>query len=128
MNKFSELSDFEINVLVARWELMKITLFPVADAKYAEEKEAMVFLVDGRWSETELLDYCNDPSDAWPIILKNKISINFRGVVDSDAVAGEFGWTEAYAINKNPLRAAMEVFLMINSADDKSKTEDKHRD
>ena len=59
-------------------------------------------------------DYCNSPSDAWPIIVENRISI-----VDLSTVAT--GWKaqamylddKPYAVNPNPLRAAMIVFLKM---------------
>ncbi|HCM63745.1 MAG TPA: hypothetical protein DIT05_14565 [Morganella sp. (in: Bacteria)] len=107
MNKYSDKSNFEINKAVAG--ILKLNTITCDRTK--------IVLFDD--AQATPFDPCSNPSDAWPIILKNEISINFRGPVDSGAVAGEFGWTEAYAIHKNPLRAAMEVFLMINSTDDK---------
>lgn len=63
------------------------------------------------------VDYCNNPSDAWPIIMENHITIfspdynkgdsDWRSeLYDSDE--GIFDFTD-----KNPLRAAMIVFLMM---------------
>lgn len=116
MNKYSDKSDFEINVLVARWELMKITLFPVTDAKYSEEKEAMVYLVDGKWSEAELFDYCNDPSDAMPIINEYGISLIYQ--------EGEFQFAtndgNYHSGVSNPLKAAMIIFLMMKGAENET--------
>lgn len=56
-------------------------------------------------------DFCNNPSDSWSIILKNKISV---GATYDDTEQ----WV-AYAPSKtyfdsNPLRAAMIVYLMMN--------------
>lgn len=72
-----------------------------------------------------ILDYCNNPSDAWPIIIENKISINheiarysadslvYSKAYDSGfkifSFNGEMGDTSSRAA----LRAAMIVFLMM---------------
>lgn len=75
----------------------------------------------------EVKDYCNNPSDAWPIIVENSISIVSYGVEFS----AEYGWSAFYGgvcvnynheivsnfeiecSDKNPLRAAMIVYLMM---------------
>lgn len=115
MNKYRDKSDFEINVLVAKLELMKITLFHVYDAKYSDKKESMIYLVGSKWCEAELLDYCNNPADAMPIIIENKIPMkphNYK------LGAWECGGVGMYSsIHKNPYRAAMEVFLMMKDAE-----------
>lgn len=54
-------------------------------------------------------DFCNNPSDAWPIIMKNKITV---GPQEND-IWGAFDTSvENTYDDKNPLRAAMIVFLM----------------
>ena len=58
----------------------------------------------------EAPDYCNNPSDAWPIILENKISIVPTGGWWR-ARPEKTAWPEQF--NDNPLRAAMIVFLMM---------------
>ena len=65
------------------------------------------------------LDYCNKPSDAWPIILENKIGIDtigFKGGEErvwwAELAYDEYG-SNHYAEHENPLRAAMIVFLMM---------------
>lgn len=55
-------------------------------------------------------DYCKNPNDAWPIILNSRIGIKPRGV-DSDWYAYQ-GKIEV--INSNPLRAAMEVYILMS--------------
>ena len=66
-------------------------------------------------------DYCNNPSDAWPIILEHKISVtpykqdgtNWGWQCDGFALyANKDGCFETW--HENPLRAAMIVFLKIN--------------
>lgn len=79
----------------------------------------------------EVKDYCNNPSDAWPIIVENSISIVSYGVEFS----AEYGWSAFYGgvcvnydheiesnfeiecSDKNPLRAAMIVYLMMKDGE-----------
>lgn len=64
-------------------------------------------------------DPCNNPADAWPIILENRISIMQEIKCDCAAFggfsmhhSGQADW-DVCACDKNPLRAAMIVFLMM---------------
>ena len=65
----------------------------------------------------EVKDYCNNPSDAWPIMKESLIGVT----PDEDGVTMHFygDWTaRAHCKNlqftdKNPLRAAMIVYLMM---------------
>lgn len=65
-------------------------------------------------------DFCNDPACAWPIILKNEISIGdpVSCGLDEKWMASkfypEFNKKDIDWDDKNPLRAAMIVFLMMN--------------
>lgn len=65
-------------------------------------------------------DPCNNPSDAWPIILDSKISL-----IEPTSAGLECEWTASkfYPVmgkddidcdDENPLRAAMIVYLMMN--------------
>lgn len=87
---YEEMSDSEINKLAER-----------ACGMYCED-------CGGRYIPT--MDYCNNPSDAWPVIKENKIGtvpVNewWRA---SSVIAG---YHEQH--DDNPLRAAMIVFLMM---------------
>ena len=60
----------------------------------------------------EKYDYCNNPSDAWPIIIENRITLT---PYDNE----KDGWfattdTSFFVDHMNPLRAAMIVFLIMN--------------
>lgn len=59
-------------------------------------------------------DYCNNPSDAWPIIVENKIGVTFLKAETCVVLAnnGDF-----YARSRNPLRAAMICFLKMKDAE-----------
>lgn len=93
MNKYTELSDFEIN------ELVSFNLGYV---------------------HTKSFDPCNNPSDAMPIIIDNLISL----MADMSEDGGATWWCASDISNgitsrykSNPLRAAMEIFLMIKDAE-----------
>ena len=76
-----------------------------------DEINAQVTIIEQGPDVLTLVDYCNNPSDAWPIILENKISI----IAPENGIKG---W-EALSLDclseheVNPLRAAMIVFLMM---------------
>lgn len=98
----SKLSDFDINKRIAELEGVR--------GFHCENVGGGSALKFTNWKE---LDYCNNPADAWPIIVGSKI-----GVREYD------GWWEArtyipeHAIcDKNPLRAAMIVFLMMQESE-----------
>ena len=122
---YSDLSDFEINKLVAESQQYTTVIgegkYPIKseDAVYLEQRTFEYEQIDERY-----VDYCNKPSDAWPIIVKNKISINCYEGGDSDyweassydSKNNEKKWQSAND-DKNPLRAAMIVYLMMNCAE-----------
>lgn len=88
MNKYTKLSDFEINKKVAE------------------------HLGDfGNWFELSDFDPCNNPADAMPIIIENGISM-VR--VNNTWSARQFN-NHCIEINgDNYYRIAMEVYLLMN--------------
>ncbi|HEJ7990226.1 TPA: DUF2591 family protein [Serratia liquefaciens] len=70
-------------------------------------------------------DYCNNPADAWPIIVKHGISLTHDyGEWESEACLdlpiGAHGTDELCSvggIDKNPLRAAMIAFLLLKESE-----------
>ncbi|HEK2733343.1 TPA: DUF2591 family protein [Proteus mirabilis] len=113
MNKYTKLSDFEINKKVA------ITFHKNSD--FIEQYDNKTIYVDGN-----VFDPCNNPSDAMPIIIENRIAIfpmetlgckywcaasDFKDIGEKEIVWG------LESNNKNPLRAAMEVYLLIKDAE-----------
>ena len=110
MKDYSKMSDFEINKAVA-------TALGMDVSGATEENNIMYGYVD---------DYCNNPSDAWPIIMEYQISIvKYEGPEKWDAHGGGVCVDYDHCIisssdcsysNKNPLRAAMIVFLMMKDA------------
>ena len=116
---YEKSSDFEINKAVAE------ALGFDTDSKYWQEgfdgKGTLLQLSES--GKTHELNYCNNPNDAWPIIVENKISVNHSSIYGYSFD----GW-EASAYNdtdglisangdKNPLRAAMIVFLKMKESD-----------
>ena len=93
--KYENMSDFEINCRVHA-EVMQISGLNSFKAK----------------------DYCNNPSDAWPIIGENNITIindhpSMRLAVN-DAAGYYYGFSGIIASSdENGFRAAMIVFLKM---------------
>ncbi|HEI9801970.1 TPA: DUF2591 domain-containing protein [Proteus mirabilis] len=115
MNKYTELSDFEINLLVAQ-SVLPETQYDVIK----QTMDIIQFLVDGSFGY-RFFDPCNNPSDAMPIIIENKISLRAPTITDrwKAEFIDEYGNYVGYrrAMNKNPLRACMELFLMMKDAE-----------
>ena len=107
MLNYEEMSDLQINLLVAK-----------AAGVDAVENSGVVFggvKHEGSnvVSVIGVVDYCNNPSDAWPIITGNRISIlaTYRGGDMYTASAGDDG--EISFECDNPLRSAMIAYLMM---------------
>ena len=108
---YAEMSDFEINKLVTKHLLTD-------GWKYNEKEKGFIFESDGYFYR--IYDYCNNPSDAWQIIVENDIMLN-PNCADSlwkaeqgFRVKPSSFYDVATCYDKNPLRAAMIVFLMMN--------------
>ncbi|QGZ15035.1 NinX [Salmonella phage LPSTLL] len=96
MKNYEEMSDFEINCRVHA-DVMQISGLNSFKAK----------------------DYCNNPDDAWPIIVKDEIDViqnNGRDcpLATNSAVMMFRGDDVFICQHENPLRAAMIVFLKMN--------------
>lgn len=107
---YEEMSDFEINCYVSMhmhgFSWIEFVDGYVSSVKCGNEGSPGFAMV-------EVCDYCNSPSDAWPIIVASKIWIQ------PDMVGDGF-WhcydceNEHFSKHQNPLRAAMIVFIMIH--------------
>lgn len=127
---YSKMSDFEINTAVFE------TLHGGSPDYREGDGGAMVLIsyegdvVGGDAVEVEvergLFNPCNDPADAWPIIVENEISIMWMTVEQQwcSSALGEleegcWEWSycpDHYFGDSNPLRAAMIVFLMMQES------------
>lgn len=102
MNKYTELSDFEINKKV----------FIILHGEESLKDRDMIRVFNRR-------DYCNNPSHAMPIIIENKLTLSPR--YDSDEwISESLFYHDIYSVNKNLYRAAMEVFLMMKDEESKN--------
>jgi len=113
MKNYEEMSDFEINKLVAQhlhdedwWHKYNTVLTMQLKPTDSGGMELRKFPVN----------YCKNPSDAWPIILESKFK------VDPRRSSPKLDWMvslddQIYAVDKNPLRAAMICFLKIKDAE-----------
>lgn len=106
---YSKLSDQQINAAVA------ITF----GEKIGQPVNGLQMLnIDGEYL-CSTFDPCNNPADAWPILLQ-------KGIAVAPPIRNERGWVSWCSVNEytvfktrdaNPLRAAMIVFLMMQESE-----------
>lgn len=107
MTDYSKMSDFEINVAV-----LKLTAYYDEISPLSKIGSPVVAWGDGaNWHE---FDACNSGKDAWPIIENHDIGIKKQ--TNGQWVATQPGG-EYPQYHKQPLRAAMIVFLMMKDAE-----------
>ncbi|AVD60318.1 DUF2591 family protein [Morganella morganii subsp. morganii] len=106
MMKHKEVTDYEINKAVAKYLKLNIIAYDRTGIVLFDDMDAMPF------------DPCNNPADAMPIIIENKICMNY---IDKDIGWGarhfdeEKGELEIY--DKHYYRAAMICFLIMKEAE-----------
>ncbi|WP_019210840.1 phage protein NinX family protein [Yersinia massiliensis] len=109
MSDYSAMSDFEINHAVAKLISLKL-----------QSVSSLLYNKTGNW---EIFDPCNNPADAWPIIMANKISLMFDRSLE-DGCNAEWCLASSpcdqiivdHVIPDKILRAAMIVFLMMKES------------
>lgn len=123
MKDYSALSDFEINKQIAESLGNDYVSLPAgclsgSAVSFISHRSSGLNREGCRVVSTFDItkDFCNYPSDAWPIILQHKINIDHRESIKAGAMAKLSGNNEIYAVHTNPLRAAMEVYLMAEDA------------
>ena len=118
MKDYGKMSDFEINKWIAI-ELAPNGYIGINESTRSDS-EVVITTENGEGcTKNSYVDYCNNPSDAWPIIFQNDIMLN-PSCADSLWKA-EQGlrvkpsgfYSVATAYDTNPLRAAMIVYLMM---------------
>ncbi|WP_105634316.1 phage protein NinX family protein [Cronobacter dublinensis] len=109
---YSQLSDFEINGMVA-----SLTQSPGDHTQTSNETFIHEYADIGEikslcigWKK---FDPCNNPADAWPIIVHGRIGLNF---VNGNWRAQSLKTGYVEFCHENPLRAAMIVFLMMQES------------
>lgn len=112
MVDYSKLSDAEIAQKVFFWVNDKICLSGGL-AHFANGE----FFYSSNGQSSKKFDPCNNPSDAWPIILENHIAVVPYRYSLPQAWPTAFGVVSKFCTgDANPLRAAMIVFLMMQDA------------
>lgn len=135
---YEAMTDFEINCKVAEAHGYEVAVSTIAGKSVASLK---CWCPDessengGFHYTASLPPYCNDPSDAWPIIVENWISLHsisshdlsigeyeFSGEWEATGVLTDNGFyyreSEGFCVqDENPLRAAMIVYLMIKDGE-----------
>ncbi|HBN5914181.1 DUF2591 family protein [Morganella morganii] len=106
MNKYRDKSDFEINKAVAA------VVCGVSNSGRTYS-DTIIFTDNG----VESFDPCNNPEDAMPIILDNKIDLTH---LVGDMVCAKH--KEYWCIRKNPYRAGCEVYLLMKDAENETNT------
>ena len=121
--KYEEMSDFEVNQCIARivtdGDVIEL------DDMFPGPSEAAVQVIYKVGIHGEFVDYCNNPSDAWPIIVENKIDITSPASIGADDWQArkfyiQFSKDNIYSLDKNPLRAAMICFLRTKDAENEN--------
>ena len=108
MKDYSKMSDFEINVSVAA--KLGVNAKCEDGCLFTSKKHTG----DNVISVTTVTDYCNNPSDMWPLIVENRISIH-TSHCDSRCKAFSLKNNGVFRCEDvNPLRAAAIVLLMLN--------------
>ena len=105
---YEDMSDFEINGYVSM-HMHGFSWIEFVDG-CASHVKCGNELSPG-FAMIEVSDYCNNPSDAWQIIVANRI--NVYASEGPDFMPWMAGCGGFMVSNKNPLRAAMIVFLMM---------------
>ena len=124
---YSKMSDFEINSAVHNAlmnEPYKIEFLGNDRIRWVKGS-IDVTTEKVAYSKKSLKDYCNNPADAWPIIAGNEISLISRcanGEWKAQLHLGKDDIFDNYAScwDKNPLKAAMIVFLMMQESQNAS--------
>lgn len=110
---YAEMSDFDINraVFIATGiDYEDISDVPIGGGS------AIAFGDGCKWRE---YDFCNNPADMWPLIVRQKISLSMDGCLPcayKDEIYDSSGLTvgsDYFFEHTNPLRAAAIVYLMM---------------
>ena len=109
MNKYTKLSDFEINRRIAEMDTKNRYVY--------FEKEQTIFRKFNN-SQTQKFNPCNYPADAMPIIIENGIAIiPFLTSTPTAFDSSKGLMLGATTEDSNILRAAMICFLLMKDAE-----------
>ncbi len=111
------MSDGEINKLVCEVKGLMLHAHQERWEKLREESVIAQDWLTGRFVE---FDYCNSPSDMWPLFLETKISIIEPDIEDGKAEYGVGSIYQASSVmvaHANPLRAAAIVYILVKQGE-----------
>lgn len=103
MMRHKEVTDYEINKTVAKYLKLNTIAYDRTEIVLFDDIDATPF------------DPCNNPADAMPIIIENKIDLTH---LVGDMVCAKH--KEYWCIRKNPYRAGCEVYLLMKDAENES--------
>ena len=114
MMDYSKMSDASVNEAVGK--------LVARDGLTVKKPDGQVFIHEyadcgefkGICTGWKVFDPCNNAADAWPIIVESKISLWPKG--ESWGVEAFEDDKSPYHHDKNPLRAAMIVYLQLQGA------------
>jgi len=112
---YDEMSDFDITVQVAASLMPECNHAHTVDDNGNGEAEFWCANPIGETVNAGKYNFCNDPCDAWSIIVDNKLSLEPHATEDT-----YFSATRHCEFNhqdKNPLRAAMICFLKMKGTE-----------
>ena len=112
---YEDMSDYEINLSVAK--TCKMDIYPLQGASMKAYPDSVLVHTKTGTVESDEINFLRSPSDAWPIIVENKIMMNPAPELD------DWEWRcrtihTPIVRHKNPLRAAMIVYLMMQEQAD----------
>lgn len=127
---YSKMSDFEINSAVHNALMQEPYKIEFLGNDRIRWVRGSTDVTTGKvaYSKNSLKDYCNNPVNAWQIIIDNKISIVsldnkwIAAPIDTviDGITGDsdvcFYASSDAVFDEKPLRAAMIVFLMMQES------------
>jgi hypothetical protein len=117
MKDYSEMSDFDISKMVF---LKTGNEYDDYDKNpFPDDCPSFCYGDGTNWHEFDI----NNPSDMWPLIVENGICIHVDNIGEN-SYANTFdshGYCEKEFYDKNPLRAAAIVYLMIKDAADSTR-------
>lgn len=118
--KYAEMSDQDVNIAVAK------IMHPAARVIESKSRPPCATVLG---HQNHFIDYCNNPADAWPIIVDNKIS-TYHSIVkwDCSSIVYDSKYSGGFNVfrfssrvgdisSNGALRAAMIVFLIMKDAD-----------
>lgn len=110
MKDYASMSDQEINMHVASIIYPEST---VIESKSRPPCACITGHIPSYW-----VDYCNNPADAWPILLENHISIApYKNATPCAWPSSEGLISNHVTEDANPLRAGMITFLKMKESE-----------